>query len=43
MTSGVAEVSSSDTKPAESVAVWLSASMRKSSINEKPLRSPLTA
>ena len=39
---GVAELPSSDTSPAESVAVWLSASMRKSSIIEKPLRSPLT-
>ena len=41
--SGAAEAPSSATRPAESVAVWLSASMRKSSISEKPLRSPLTA
>ena len=40
---GVAKAPSSATKPDESVAVWLSASMRKSSIIENPLRSLLTA
>ena len=40
--SGAAEAPSSATRPADSVAVWPSASMRKSSISEKPLRSPLT-
>ena len=41
ITSGEAAAPSSATRPVESVAVWPSASIRKSSIIEKPLRSSL--
>ena len=43
ITSGAAEAPSRATRPVDSVAVWLSASMRNSSSSENPLRSSLTA
>ena len=43
ITSGAADAPSRATRPADSVAVWLSASMRNRSIREKPLRSSLMA
>ena len=43
MTSGEADAPSSATRPVDSVAVLLSASIRNSSSRENPLRSPLMA